>query len=71
VLLGSAPGTGLVVALEDTVVLWVSQQDFTWLAQTAPFLDTYLKDYIGKTLGAPDEAFAAESAKRRRELEAL
>jgi NADH dehydrogenase len=71
VLLRSAPGTGLVVALEDSVVLWVSQQDFTWLARAAPFLDTYLKDYIGKTLGAPDEAFAAESAKRRRELEAL
>jgi hypothetical protein len=41
------------------------------LRRAAPFLDTYLKDYIGKTLSAPDEAFAAESAKRRRELEAL
>src|SRR5262249_34707806 len=39
VLLRSAPGTGLVVALEDSVVLWVSQQDFTWLARAAPFLD--------------------------------
>jgi len=39
--------------------------------RAAPFLDTYLKDYIGKTLGAPDEAFAPGSAKRRPELEAL
>jgi NADH dehydrogenase len=71
VLRRSAPGAELVVALEDSIVLWVSLQDSRWLARAAPFLDTYLKDYIGKTFGGPDEASAPESAKRRPELEAL
>lgn len=58
VLVRSALPTGLVVALEDSVVLWVSQQDFTRLARAFPFLDTYFKDYIEKTFGGPDNGFA-------------
>jgi NADH dehydrogenase len=61
VLVRSALRTGLVVALEDSVVLWVSQQDFMRLARAFPFLDTYFKDYIEKTFGGPDKAFAPSS----------
>src|SRR5262249_2891534 len=68
VLVRSALRTGLVVALEDSVVLWVSQQDFTRLARAFPFLDTYFKDYIEKTFGGPDKAFAPGSAEGHPEL---
>jgi NADH:ubiquinone reductase (H+-translocating) len=64
VLLKSALRTGLVVALEDSVVLWISQRDFTRLARAFPFLDTYFKDYIEKTFGGTDKAFAPGSAER-------
>ena len=66
VLVKSALRTGLVVALEDSVVLWISQKDFTRLARAFPFLDTYFKDYIESTFGGPDKAFAPGSAETRR-----
>ena len=53
VLLKSSLRTGLVVALEDSVVLWISQKDFTRLARAFPFMETYFKDYIEKTFGGP------------------
>jgi NADH:ubiquinone reductase (H+-translocating) len=69
VLLKSALRTGLVVALEDSVVLWISQKDFTRLARAFPFLDSYFKDYIERTFGGPDNSFAPGSAERTVELE--
>jgi NADH dehydrogenase len=71
VLLKSALRTGLVVALEDSVVLWISQRDFMRLARAFPFLDTYFKDYIEKTFGGPDKAFAPGSTEHHAELEPL
>jgi NADH dehydrogenase len=71
VLLKSALRTGLVVALEDSVVLWISQRDFTRLARAFPFLESYFKDYIEKTFGGPDRGFAPGSADRAAELETL
>jgi NADH dehydrogenase len=69
VLLKSALRTGLVVALEDSVVLWISQKDFTRLARAFPVLDTYFKDYIESTFGGTDKAFAPGSAEALTELE--
>jgi NADH:ubiquinone reductase (H+-translocating) len=69
VLLKSALRTGLVVALEDSVVLWISQKDFTRLARAFPFLDSYFKDYIERTFGGPDKSFAPGSAERTAEIE--
>jgi NADH dehydrogenase len=71
VLLRSALRTGLVVALEDSVVLWISQRDFTRLARAFPFLETYFLSYIEKTFGGPDKAFAPGSAEQAAELEHL
>ncbi len=71
VLLKSALRTGLVVALEDSVVLWISQKDFTRLAGAFPFLDSYFMDYIDKTFGGPDKSFAAGSVEHAHELESL
>ena len=69
VLLKSSLRTGLVVALEDSTVLWISQRDFTRLARAFPFLDSYFKDYIEKTFGGADMVFAPGSAERSHELE--
>jgi NADH dehydrogenase len=71
VLLKSALRTGLVVALEDSVVLFIAQKDFTRFARAFPILDTYFKDYIEKTFGGPDKAFAPGSTERAAELETL
>jgi len=68
VLLKSSLRTGLVVALEDSVALWISQRDFTRLARAFPFLETYFKDYIEKTYGS-EMVFAPGSAERSHELE--
>src|SRR6476619_2181555 len=68
VLLKSALRTGLVVALEDSTVLWISQKDFMRFARAFPFMETYFKDYIEKTFG-PDMVFAPGSAERNHELE--
>ena len=69
VLVKSSLRTGLVVALEDSVVLWISQRDFTRLARAFPYMETYFKDYIEKTFGGPDMVFATGSAERSHELE--
>jgi NADH:ubiquinone reductase (H+-translocating) len=58
VLLKSALRTGLVVALEDSVVLFIAQKDFLRFVRAFPVLDTYFKDYIDRTFGGPDKAFA-------------
>ena len=71
VLLKSALRTGLVVALEDSVVLFIAQKDFTRFARAFPILDTYFKDYIEKTFGGPEKSFAAGSANHKHELETL
>ncbi len=69
VLVKSALRTGLVVALEDSVVLWISQKDFTRLARAFPFLDSYFKDYIERTFGGPGKSFAPGSTEHAAELE--
>ena len=51
VLVRSALRTGLVVALEDGVLLFIAQKDFTRFARAFPFLDNYFKDYIERTFG--------------------
>jgi len=71
VLLKSALRTGLVVALEDSVVLFIAQKDFTRFVRAFPILDTYFRDYIEKTFGGPEKAFAPGSAERAVELETL
>ena len=71
VLLKSLLRTGLVVALEDSVVLWISQRDFTRLARAFPFLETYFRDYIEKTFGGSDQVFAPGSTEPAAELEHL
>jgi NADH:ubiquinone reductase (H+-translocating) len=71
VLLKSLLRTGLVVALEDSVVLWISQRDFTRLARAFPFLETYFRDYIEKTFGGSDQVFAPGSTEPAAELERL
>ncbi len=69
VLVKSALRTGLVVALGDSVVLWISQKDFTRLARAFPFLDSYFKDYIERTFGGPGKSFAPGSTEHAAELE--
>ncbi|MGH6748532.1 MAG: FAD-dependent oxidoreductase [Methyloceanibacter sp.] len=69
VLLRSALRTGLVVSLEDSVVLFIAQKDFTRFARAFPILDTYFRDYIEKTFGGPDKAFAPGSIERASEFE--
>ena len=65
VLLKSALRTGLVVALEDTTVLWISQKDFTRFVRAFPFLENYFKEYIDETFGGPEESFAPGSANHK------
>jgi NADH dehydrogenase len=71
VLLKSALRTGLVVALEDSVVLFIAQKDFTRFARAFPILDTYFREYIEKTFGGPEKSFAAGSKNHQAELETL
>ena len=59
VLLKSALRTGLVVALEDGVLLFIAQKDFTRFARAFPFLDNYFKDYIERTFGGDREVLRA------------
>ena len=59
VLLRSALRTGLVVALEDGVLLFIAQKDFTRFARAFPFLDNYFKDYIDRTFGGADKVLCA------------
>ena len=69
VLLRSALRTGLVIALEDTTVLWISQKDFTRFVRAFPFLENYFKEYIDQTFGGTEESFAPGSANHKHELE--
>ena len=69
VLLRSALRTGLVVALEDGILLFIAQKDFTRLARAFPILESYFKDYIERTFGGADKSFAPGSANHKHELE--
>jgi NADH dehydrogenase len=71
VLLRSALRTGLVVALEDGLLLFIAQKDFTRFARAFPFLDNYFKDYIERTFGGADKSFAPGSTNSKTELETL
>ncbi|MBC8012820.1 MAG: FAD-dependent oxidoreductase [Methyloceanibacter sp.] len=71
VLLRSALRTGLVVALEDGILLFIAQKDFTRFARAFPFLDNYFKDYIERTFGGTEKSFAPGSADHKHELETL
>jgi NADH dehydrogenase len=71
VLVRSALRTGLVVALEDGVLLFIAQKDFTRFARAFPFLDNYFKDYIERTFGGADKSFAPGSTNHKGELETL
>jgi NADH:ubiquinone reductase (H+-translocating) len=71
VLVRSALRTGLVVALEDGVLLFIEQKAFTRFARAFPFLDNYFKDYIERTFGGADKAFAPGSINHKSELESL
>ena len=71
VLLKSALRTGLVVALDAGVLLFIAQKDFTRFARAFPFLDNYFKDYIERTFGGTEKSFAPGSANHKHELETL
>jgi len=71
VLVRSALRTGLVVALEDGILLFIEQKAFTRFARAFPFLDNYFKDYIERTFGGADKAFAPGSTNHKTELETL
>ena len=71
VLIRTALRTGLVVALEDGILLFIAQKDFTRFARAFPFLENYFTDYIERTFGGTDKAFAPGSADRKTELETL
>jgi NADH dehydrogenase len=60
-----------VVALEDGVLLFIAQKDFTRFARAFPFLDNYFKDYIERTFGGVDKSFAPGSTNHKTELETL
>ena len=65
VLVKSELRTGLVEALEDGLLLFIAQKDFTRFASAFPFLDNYFKDYIEKTFGGADKAFAPGSSNQQ------
>jgi NADH dehydrogenase len=71
VLLRSALRTGLVVALEDGILLFIAQKDFTRFARAFPFLENYFKEYIERTFGGTETSFAPGSANHKHELETL
>jgi len=71
VLVRSALRTGLVVALEDGILLFIAQKDFTRFARAFPVLEEYFKEYIERTFGGADKAFAPGSTDRKSELETL
>jgi len=58
VLVRSELRTGLVQALEDGLLLFIAQKDFTRFATAFPTLDSYFKAYIKETFGGKDKAFA-------------
>jgi NADH:quinone reductase (non-electrogenic) len=66
ILVKSELRTGLVEALEDGLLLFIAQKDFTRFATAFPFLDQYFKEYIAKTFGGPDKAFAPGSTNQQK-----
>jgi NADH dehydrogenase len=66
VLVKSELRTGLVEALEDGLLLFIAQKDFTRFATAFPFLDQYFKEYIAKTFGGPDKAYAPGSTNQQK-----
>jgi NADH dehydrogenase len=64
VLVKSELRTGLVEALEDGLLLFIAQKDFTRFARAFPFLDQYFREYIERTFGGPDKAFAPGNVPR-------
>jgi NADH:ubiquinone reductase (H+-translocating) len=71
VLVRSALRTGLVVALEDGILLFIAQKDFTRFARAFPALENYFTDYIERTFGGADKAFAPGSTNQKTELETM
>ena len=71
VLIKSELRTGLVQALEDGLLLFIAQKDFTRFARAFPILDEYFKAYIKKTFGGVDKALAPGSTNQKREFEKL
>jgi NADH:ubiquinone reductase (H+-translocating) len=71
VLVRSALRTGLVIALEDGILLFIAQKDFTRLARAFPVLENYFTDYIEQTFGGADKAFAPGSTNQKTELETM
>ena len=65
VLVKSELRTGLVEALEDGLLLFIAQKDFTRFARAFPFLDKYFTDYIEKTFGGSGKAFAPGSSNQQ------
>ncbi|MEM7192638.1 MAG: FAD-dependent oxidoreductase [Pseudomonadota bacterium] len=57
VLIKSELRTGLVQAMEDGLLLFTAQRDFTRLARAFPFLNQYFDNYITETFGGPDKAY--------------
>ncbi len=68
VLVRSELRTGLVQALEDGLLLFIAQKDFTRLARAFPILDDYFKGYIKKTFGGADKALAPGSTNQKKEI---
>jgi NADH dehydrogenase len=68
VLVRSELRTGLVQALEDGLLLFIAQKDFTRFARAFPILDDYFKGYIKKTFGGTDKALAPGSTNQKKEI---
>ena len=69
VLVRSELRTGLVEALEDGLLLFIAQKDFTRFARAFPILDDYFKTYIKKTFGGTDKALAPGSTNQKQEID--
>ncbi len=68
VLVRSELRTGLVQALEDGLLLFIAQKDFTRFARAFPILDDYFKAYIKKTFGGTDKALAPGNVDQQQEI---
>ncbi len=71
VLVRSTLRTGLVVALEGGILLFIAQKDFTRFTRAFPVLENYFTDYIERTFGGADKAFAPGSTNQEPELETM
>jgi hypothetical protein len=54
--------------LEDGLLLFIAQKDFTRFARAFPILDDYFKGYIKKTFGGTDKALAPGSTNQKKEI---